>query len=98
MVTASGGIRIGWAGLPGSVRAAVEDILGSPVVEARSQPGGFSPGSADRVRTAAGTRAVVKAVSADKNEVTRSMHRGEAGVSAPLPLSAPVPRLLGCYD
>ena len=67
MVTASG-VRIGWVDLPEPVRAAVEDIIGGTVVEARSQSGGFSPGTADRVRTADGRRAFVKAVSADLNE------------------------------
>lgn len=97
MIGASG-TRIGWTDLPEAVRAAVEEILGSPVVEARSQAGGFSPGTADRVRTADGTRAFVKAVSPDQNEISPGMHRREAEVTAALPPSAPAPRLLGCYD
>jgi aminoglycoside phosphotransferase (APT) family kinase protein len=97
MVIASG-VRIGWPDLPLEVRAAVESLLGAPVVEARSQPGGFSPGTADRVITADGTRAFVKAVSPDQNEQTPAMHRREAVVTAALPPTAPVPRLLGCYD
>ena len=40
--------RISWADLPGSVRAALEDIVGGPVVSAVSQAGGYSPGTADR--------------------------------------------------
>ena len=58
----AGGVRIQWADLPASLRASVEDALGSPVVSADSQPGGFSPGSADRVVLADGRRAFVKAV------------------------------------
>jgi len=97
MVIASGA-RIHWIDLPDAVRTAVEGILGSPVVEARSQPGGFSPGTADRVLTANGTRAFVKAVSPDQNDQSPGMHRREAEVAAALPSSAPAPALLGIYD
>jgi len=97
MVTASG-VRIGWADLPWPVRAAVEDIIGGTVVEARSQSGGFSPGTADRVRTADGRRAFVKAVSADLNEHSPGLHRREARIAAALPAAVPAPRLLGLHD
>ncbi|GAA1763452.1 phosphotransferase [Luedemannella helvata] len=97
MVVASG-VRIGWTDLPGHVRAAVEEIIGAPVVSAVSQPGGFSPGTADRVRAADGRRAFVKAVSPAQNERSPVMHRQEARVSAALPAAAPAPELLGCFD
>ena len=97
MVVAAG-VRIGWDDLPGSVRRAVEGILGGEVVEAVSQSGGFSPGTADRVRTAAGRRAFVKAVGATLNEHSPRLHRQEAGVTAALPAAAPTPRLLGVHD
>jgi aminoglycoside phosphotransferase (APT) family kinase protein len=97
MVVASG-VRIGWSQLPLSVRSGVEEIIGAPVVAAISQSGGFSPGTADRVRTADGRRAFVKAVSPEQNEHSAEMHRREARVTAGLPASIPVPRLLGCYD
>jgi aminoglycoside phosphotransferase (APT) family kinase protein len=97
MVMASGA-RIHWIDLPDAVRAAIEQILGSPVVEARSQSGGFSPGTADRVVTADGTRAFIKAVSPEQNDRSPQMHRREAEVAAALPRSAPAPRLLGSYD
>ncbi|SDM98974.1 phosphotransferase [Allokutzneria albata] len=90
--------RIGWADLPARVRAAVEEIVGGPVVEAVSQPGGFSPGTADRVRTASGARAFVKAVSAAQNDFTPHLHRQEARVTAALPPEVPAPRLLGSFD
>ncbi|TDC35644.1 aminoglycoside phosphotransferase family protein [Micromonospora sp. KC213] len=90
--------RIGWDDLPGHVRSAVEDILGDRVVAAVSQPGGYSPGTADRVRTASGRRAFVKAASPALNRDTPGMHRNEARVSADLPAYAPTPRLLGCHD
>ena len=92
------GSRIGWLDLPGQVRAAVEDLLGSAVVSARSQSGGFSPGTADRVVTASGERAFVKAVSPAQNARSVEMARAEARVTAALPAGAPVPRVLGSYD
>jgi aminoglycoside phosphotransferase (APT) family kinase protein len=97
MVVASG-TRIGWDDLPGSVRHAVEEILGGSVVEAVSQSGGFSPGTADRVRTADGGRAFVKAVNGALNEHSPWMHRREAAITAALPPGAPTPKLLGTYD
>ncbi|WP_144127179.1 phosphotransferase [Catellatospora sichuanensis] len=84
--------------MPEHVRTQVETILGDRVVEAVSQQGGFSPGTADRVRTAAGRRAFVKAVSPAQNERTVQLHRQEAVVSGALPPDVPAPRLLGCHD
>lgn len=92
------GVRISWPDLPAHVHAAVAEILGAPVVSATSQSGGFSPGTADRVLTAAGDRAFVKAVSPDQNAISARMARREAEVSAALPVSAPAPRLLGTFD
>jgi Ser/Thr protein kinase RdoA (MazF antagonist) len=97
MVTATGQ-RIGWADLPSHVRAAVEEIVGGTVVSAVSQTGGFSPGTADRVVTADGRRAFVKAVSPAQNEDSPAMHRREAAVTAALPVGVPAPRLLGSFD
>jgi len=92
------GVRIGWRDLPAHVRAAVEAIVGGTVVEALSQPGGFSPGTADRVRTADGKRAFVKAVSPAQNERSPGLIRREAEVLAALPDGVPAPRLLGRHD
>jgi aminoglycoside phosphotransferase (APT) family kinase protein len=97
MIRASG-TRIGWADLPLELRQEVEQQLGGPVVEAVSQIGGFSPGTADRVRTVDGQKAFVKAVSSGLNEVSPRLHRREARVAALLPPEAPAPRLLGQYD
>ncbi|MDG4796372.1 aminoglycoside phosphotransferase family protein [Micromonospora sp. WMMD1082] len=90
--------RLRWAELPEDVRSAVEEIIGGRVVEAVSQPGGYSPGTADRVRTADGRRAFVKAASPAQNPDTPRMHRAEARITAALPGYAPTPRLLGCHD
>jgi hypothetical protein len=68
------------------------------VVSATSQPGGFSPGVAARLRLADGRRVFVKAVSALPNAEAPAFHRREAGIVAALPPTAPVPRLLWSMD
>jgi aminoglycoside phosphotransferase (APT) family kinase protein len=90
--------RIGWSDLPKPVRDGVQNLLAGRVVDAVSQPGGFSPGSADRVRTADGRRAFVKAAGALPNRQSPMLHRREARISAALPQGIPVPRFLGHYD
>lgn len=97
MNQAHGG-RIGWRDLPDTVRRGVQDILGGQVAEAVSQPGGFSPGTADRIRTADGRRAFVKAVSPAQNEHSPVLHRREGRITAALPPVPMVPRLLGVFD
>jgi serine/threonine protein kinase len=93
------GVRITWMQIPAQVRAGVEAIIGGrAVVTAVSQSGGFSPGTADRVVTADGRRAFVKAVSTIQNEQTPSLHRAEAHVVGQLPPNSYVPALLGVYD
>jgi aminoglycoside phosphotransferase (APT) family kinase protein len=94
----AGGVRISWADVPASVRAEIEDGLGSPVVEAVSQPGGFSPGTADRVVLADGRRAFVKAVGVAQNPDSPAVHRLEIRTLRALPEGLPVPRLLATYD
>lgn len=89
-----------WADVPGPVRAAIERVCGAEVIEARTQPGGFSPGAAARVRCADGSRWFVKAASAELNPAAPRLHRQEAEVLAGLdPAIAagrlPVPRLRG---
>lgn len=98
MIAMVSGQRIGWHDLPERVTRGVADILGGDVVEAVSQSGGFSPGSADRVRTADGRRAFVKAVSPALNDRSPAFHRREARITAALPPDAPTPALLGTYD
>ncbi|MFI9153329.1 aminoglycoside phosphotransferase family protein [Streptomyces sp. NPDC053367] len=92
------GTRLPWGVLPGEVREAVAGTLGGPVVWAETQVGGFSPGVAARVRTAAGRRAFVKAVSSVSNPHSPGLHRAEARNAAALPPEVPAPRLLGTYD
>src|ERR1700730_11608233 len=58
---AAGG-RMAWPSVAAALRYAVEQQLGGRVVEAVTQPGGFSPGVAARLKTATGTRAFVTAL------------------------------------
>lgn len=97
------GARVDWNDVPEAVRAAIERVCGATVIQARTQPGGFSPGVASRVRCADGTRWFVKAASAELNPDAPRLHRQEARVLADLdPLIAagrvPVPRLRGTAE
>ncbi|MER5751881.1 phosphotransferase [Streptomyces sp. NPDC002088] len=92
------GARTPWEALPARVHDAVARIIGAPVLHAVTEPGGFSPGAAARLRTADGRRAFVKAVSADTNPDSPALHRTEARNAAALPPAVPAPRLLGTYD
>ena len=92
------GVRVHWENLPEHVRGAIEQRLGGKVVEAVTQPGGFSPGLAARLLTDDGRRVFVKAVSETANPDTPGIHRREAEVVAALPPEAAVPRLLWTYD
>lgn len=80
------------------MRAAVEEWLGSPVVAAVTQTGGFSPGAAARLTTADGRRVFIKAVCSSPNKDAPRFHRREAIIAAALPADAPAPRLLWSYD
>ena len=81
---------------PTSMRVAEE--LGSPVVEAKNQPGGFSPGVAARCALADGTRCFIKAVSPDQNPDSARMYREEAAIVARLPVYLPAPKLRALID
>jgi len=92
------GVRIHWEDLPARIRAAIEGWLGSPVVAAATQPGGFSPGLAARLVTADGRRVFVKAIGPELNPDAPRFHRREGKIVSALPATAPVPRLLWMYD
>jgi aminoglycoside phosphotransferase (APT) family kinase protein len=100
---AAEGARVAWQDVPQPVRSAIERVCGAPVVEARTQPGGFSPGVAARARCANGARCFVKAASADANPDAPRLHRQEARVLADLDQliaagQLPVPRLQGTAE
>ena len=92
------GRRANWDSIPPDVRDAIDDLVGSPVVSAVNQPGGFSPGPATRCRLANGASVFVKAVGVEQNPFTPAMHRREAEVLRALPADHPAPRLLGVVD
>lgn len=59
------GVRLDWSQLPRRILAAVEHELGGPGgcrLPALTQPEGFSPAIAARLRTDTGSRAFLKAV------------------------------------
>lgn len=89
--------RMLWTDLPGDLVAEVERALGGSVVSAVSQAEGFSPGSADRVETANGRRAFVKAVHRDRNEGAYELHRREIEVMRALPSHVRAPALRGSF-
>jgi len=92
------GVRLAWAAVPATVRASIEQALGSRVVTATSQHSGFSPGVAARLQLADGRRLFLKAVGPTPNLDSPKFHRREAQIVAEFPVDAPVPRLLGTYD
>jgi len=92
------GVRAQWQEILAKIRAGIESRLGSVVVSAENQPGGFSPGMAARIQTADGGRAFVKAVGPELNPDSPGTYRREAQISAALPASAAVSRLLWTYE
>jgi aminoglycoside phosphotransferase (APT) family kinase protein len=92
------GERLAWEGLPDDVRGAIEERLGSTVVSAETQPGGFSPGVAARLRLRDGRTVFAKAVGPEPNPDSPEFHRREAHVAAALPPDTPAPRFLFSVD
>jgi len=90
--------RLTWRHLPPAIRELVEERCGSPVVDAASQGGGFTPGFASVLTCADGTRHFVKAASAKAQKMFADSYREEARKLQALPESAPAPRLLWSHD
>ncbi|MFJ4219653.1 phosphotransferase [Curtobacterium luteum] len=90
--------RTNWDELPTTLRTRIEDALGAPVVRSESQASGWSPGSADRVVTADGRRAFVKALARSRNGDGIDLHRREARVVGALPAGVRSPRLVAAFD
>jgi hypothetical protein len=82
--------RVRFDEVPDSIREAVRQLLSSPVVDAVPQPGGFSSGTADRVRTAASGTVFVKTISQTMNAGAADLHRREAQITAALAAEASV--------
>ena len=92
------GERLAWEALPDGVRGGIEERLGSTVVSAESQPGGFSPGVAARLRLRGGRTVFAKAVGPEPNPDSPELHRREARIAAALPPETPAPRFLFSLD
>lgn len=92
------GVRLAWWAVPEIIRQITAEGLSSAIIQADSQPTGFSPGVAARCLLEDGRRVFVKAVSGAQNPISPLMHRREAQIVAALPTDAPVPRLLWSYD
>lgn len=98
ILAGQGGSRLTWQEMPKGLRSLIEQRLGSSVVEARSQPGGFSPGLAARLRLADGGSVFVKAAGPEPNPDTPEVHREEVKIARELPEGIPTPRLLWTMD
>ncbi|MFK4086409.1 aminoglycoside phosphotransferase family protein [Kribbella sp. NPDC020789] len=92
------GVRLPFEKVPAAVRAWVERALGSAVVSATTQQGGFSPGVAARLVTASGRRAFVKTVGTALNPKTPSLFRNEITAVQAIGSLPSAPRLLDVYD
>jgi hypothetical protein len=92
------GVRLEWSSVPARIREDFERWAGSRVISATSQPSGFSPGVAARLKLEDGRGLFVKAVGSEPNADSPGFHRREARVLGSLPPSVPVPRLRWLYD
>ena len=90
--------RLTWPHLPPHIRALIEKQCGSPVADAASQGGGFTPGFASVLTCEDGTRHFVKAASQKAQRMFAESYREEARKLAQLPEEAPAPRLLWLHD
>jgi Phosphotransferase enzyme family len=92
------GVRLSYELLPAAVRSWAEELLGAPVVRARTQVGGMSPGCAVRLTAADGTAAFLKAVSSGQNPDTPTLFRHEITVQRVLPRVTYRPAMIASYD
>lgn len=90
--------RITWNDLPPVIQRRVEEVIGGPVTQTRSVVGGFSPGTAERVVTASGVRAFVKAVHPTLNEKSPELYRQEIRAMRHLPDAAPAAHLRASFE
>jgi len=90
--------RLQWPHLPPAVRALVEDHCGSPVVDASSRDGGFTPGFASVLTCADGSKHFVKAASVKAQKLFAHSYREEARKLAAIPEAAPAAPLRWVHD
>ncbi|WP_309648471.1 hypothetical protein [Nocardioides sp.] len=90
--------RVEWTFLPPHIRSLVEQRCGSPVVEAISQGGGFTPGFASVLVCEDGSRHFVKAASTKAQRMFAHSYREEARKLRGLPAGAPAAPLRWFHD
>ncbi len=90
--------RLTWPHLPPTIRALIEERCGSPVVDAASQGGGFTPGFASVLTCADGGKHFVKAASAKAQKLFADSYREEARKLQVLPAEVPAPQLSWLHD
>ncbi len=96
--TRAAGVRASFDQLPVAVHRWIDRQLGSSVVSASNQTGGFSPGAAARLVTTSGRRAFVKAVGMSLNPDSPDIFRHERAAMEAMPALLWTPRLLASYD
>lgn len=84
--------------MPDAVRSGIDEIAGSPIVNAVNLDGGFSPGPAARCTLSDGRVVFVKAAGTELNTFSPAMHRREGEVLAGLREDVPAPQLIGVFD
>ena len=90
--------RLTWPHLPPAVRTLVEKRCGSPVVDAVSQGGGFTPGFASVLTCEDGTKHFVKAASVKAQRMFAESYREEFRKLSDLPGGVPAPKLLWVHE
>jgi len=92
------GVHLPWPEVPATVRAWVDETLGSPVVSWADQVGGMSPGCATRLVAADGSRAFVKAVGDQLNPDSPTLFRREVEMLNMIGADPLWASLLASYD
>jgi hypothetical protein len=83
-------VRPNWPDLPESLREAISERLGGPIVTARTAGGGFTRAFAAALTTKDGFRAFIKA--APLREPTAEWYARESSITAALPEAVAAPR------
>jgi hypothetical protein len=91
------GVHLAWARVPDAVQAWAGGLGGGTPSAVRDLSGGFSPGATSVLEWPGGA-VFVKAVGSELNPDSPTMHRREAVISAGLPTSPRLPRLVATYD
>ncbi len=90
--------RLEWQHLPPHIRTAIEQRIGSPVVAAESQGGGFTPAFASVLTCEDGSRHFVKAASSKAQRSFAESYRQEARITGALPVDLATPQLAWVRD